>query len=60
MALEKAGHVPKTQAQIVNIGVEIIRNTQDFETGISERFERPLVEYTWQILNPTSQPLIMP
>ena len=51
--LSASGNVPKTQDQIVTIGVEMIRKTQYFETGLSKWFERPAVKYTWHIYNPT-------
>ena len=49
MDLTKSVDVPKTQAQIVNIVVEMICKTQYFETGLSKWFERPAVEHTWKI-----------
>ena len=49
VALSKAGNVPKEKAQNVNIGVEIIMKTQDFETVLSEWFKNPAVEHTWQV-----------
>ena len=52
MALAEAGNVLKIKDQIVTIGVEMIRKTQYFETGLSEIFERPVVKYTWHIYNP--------
>ena len=47
--LSAAGNFPKTQAQIVNIGVEIIHKTQDFETGPRKWFDSTAVEHMWQI-----------
>ena len=49
VSLAKAGNFPKTQAQIVNIGVEMIQKAQDFGTGLSERFKHPKVDHTWQV-----------
>ena len=49
VALAKAGTVPKTQSQIVNIGVEMIRKTQDFEIVLSEWFKHPAVDHTWKV-----------
>ena len=49
MDLTKSVDVPKTQAQIVNIVVEMICKTQYSETGLSKWFERPAVEHTWKI-----------
>ena len=46
VVLSKSDNVPKTQAQIVNIGVEMILMIQDSETGISEWFEIPEVDHT--------------
>ena len=46
VALAEAGNIPKTQAQILTIGVEMIRKTQAFETGLNEFFEHPAVEHT--------------
>ena len=50
--LAAAGNLPKTKAQIVTIGVEMIRKTQDPETGLIEWFKRPAVEYTWNTFMP--------
>ena len=47
MDLDNVVNVPKTQAQVFNIGVEIIGKTREFETGISEWFEHPTVEHMW-------------
>ena len=58
--LSKAGNIPKPRAQIISIGVEIIRKTQYFEIDFREQFERPAVEHTWKILKPTPQILILP
>ena len=52
VALATEGNVPKTQAQIVNIGVEMIQKTRDFETGISKWFKRTAVEHTRKIFKP--------
>ena len=60
LALTAAGNVPNKQAQIISIGVEIIRKTQYFEIDFREQFERPAVEHTWKILKPTPQILILP
>ena len=49
VALAADGNVPKTQAQIFAIGVEMIQNTQDFETGLSKWFKHPAVEHTWHV-----------
>ena len=38
--LSASDNFPKTQAQIINIGVEMIQKNQYFETGISECFKR--------------------
>ena len=47
VALAKTVNVPNTQAKIINTGVNIIRRTQDFETGLSEWFDSPEVEHVW-------------
>ena len=47
--LSKAGNIPKPRAQIISIGVEMIWKTQDFKTSLSELFECPAVQHTWQI-----------
>ena len=49
VALSKVDNLPKTRDQITKIGVEMIRKNRDFETGFSEWFERPAVEYMCQI-----------
>ena len=49
MDLDTAGNFSNTQAQIFNIGVEMIRKTQVFETGIIKWFMHPAGEHTWQI-----------
>ena len=59
VALSKTCNFPKTQDKIFNIGVEIVRKTRDFGTGLIEWFERPAVGHTWYILNTNSRPLIM-
>ena len=53
--LPKVGNFLKTQDKLFNIGVEMIWNTQDFETGISEWFDCPGI-----FLNHTSQLLVRP
>ena len=45
--LSKANNFPKTQAQTIKIGVEMIRKTHNFETGHSEWFERPEIQHMW-------------
>ena len=45
MASASDVNVPKTQDPIFTIGVEMIQNTQDFETGVSEWFECPAVKH---------------
>ena len=48
VVLSKVGNVTKTQDLIFNIGMEMIWTAQDFEIGISEWLECPVVEHTWQ------------
>ena len=47
--LAASSNSPKTQAQTLKIGVEMIQKTKNFETGLSKWFERPVVEHTWHI-----------
>ena len=49
VSLSVASNVPNTQAQIFNIGVEVIQKNQDFETCLSKWFEHPAVENMWQV-----------
>ena len=38
---------PYSQSQIVNYGLTIIKNTNNFETGIYTWIARPLTKHTW-------------
>ena len=46
--LAEAANLPKSQAQIINYGLAIIRKTSDFEHALTEWYSRPPVEHTWQ------------
>ena len=45
--LAEAARLPKTNAQIVNMGLHIIRKTQDFEQALTAWFARPVADQTW-------------
>jgi len=38
---------PYSQSQIVSYGLTIIKNTNNFETGIRTWITRPPIEHTW-------------
>ena len=40
-------NLPKSQAQIINYGLDIIRKTSDFEQALAAWYCRPTVEHTW-------------
>ena len=52
--LAEAANLPKSQAQIINYGLAIIRKTSDFEHAQTGWYSRPPVEHTWQNFNPIS------
>ena len=37
---------PYTATQIINIGIQLIKNFNDFEKGLTSWFERPILEHT--------------
>ena len=43
----EAANMPKTSAQIVNYGLDIIKKTSDFEQALREWYARPRAEHTW-------------
>jgi hypothetical protein len=45
--LGDAAQMPYTQQQIINFGVQLIRNTQDFQDGLKEWYGKPTLEKTW-------------
>ena len=45
--LADAARLPKTNAQIVNMGLHIIRKTQDLEQALTAWFARPVADQTW-------------
>ena len=45
--LAKAAQMPKTQAQIVNLGLYLVKKTNDFEAALLTWYGRPVVEQTW-------------
>ena len=45
--LADAARLPKTNAQIVNMGLHIIRKTQDLEQALTAWFARPVADRTW-------------
>ena len=47
--LALAGENPMTDKQKVTIGMKIIKNTNDFEDGITDWYKRPVAEHTWDI-----------
>ena len=46
--LAEAANLPKSQAQIINYGLAIIRKTSDFEHALIAWYSRPPAEHTWQ------------
>ena len=46
--LAEAANLPKSQAQIINFGLAIIRKTSDFEQALTAWYSRPHAEHTWQ------------
>ena len=45
--LATAAQVPKTEEQLINIGLEIIQKTGDLEKGLTNWFEKPANQQTW-------------
>ena len=43
----EAAQLPKSNAQIVNYGLYIVRKTSDFEHALTSWFARPVAERTW-------------
>ena len=46
--LAEAAGMPKTEAQIVNYGIAIVKRTNDFETAFMNWFNLPAVDQTYQ------------
>jgi hypothetical protein len=47
VSLTQAANLPKSELQIVNFGLDIIRKTGDFEKALTEWYGRPPAEHTW-------------
>lgn len=45
--ISDAANNPKTISQLINYGLEIIKNTGEFETALLAWIARPTVEHTW-------------
>ena len=46
--LGTAAHIPYSNMQLLQIGLRIIKNTNDFEDGINKWYNRPAAEHTWE------------
>ena len=47
LELSAAANQAYTPSQIVNLGIQLIKNTHDFEKGLDNWYDRPIVEHTW-------------
>ena len=45
--LGDAAQMPYTQQQIINFGIQLIRNTQDFQDGLKAWYSKPTLDKTW-------------
>ena len=50
--LAQAATAPMTDRQVVNLGLQLIKNTNDFERAIEEWVVKPLVDQTWLNFTP--------
>lgn len=62
VSLAQAANLPKTKEQIIDLGITIIRNTGDFETGLTTWYAKASADHTWpnfkEHFNETYQNLI--
>ena len=42
-----AANLPKSQAQLVNYGLHVVKKTADFERALGDWYDRPPHEHTW-------------
>ena len=42
-----AAGLPKSQAQLIDYGLHVIKKTSDFENALGTWYDRPLIEKTW-------------
>jgi hypothetical protein len=45
--LGDAAQMPYSEQQIINFGIQLIRNTHDFQDGLKDWYSKPLLEKTW-------------
>ena len=47
LELSTAAGQTYTQSQIVNLGVHLIKNTNDFEKGLNDWYDKPIIDHNW-------------